>query len=101
MAPAEARAGALRAMGAIEKSKDECRDVQGANLVSEFMGDLRFAGRSMRRSPAFACLAIAIMAIGIGANTAVFSVVDAVLLKPLPYPGAERILTLSTSGGTP
>lgn len=66
--------------------------------------DVRYAGRAWRRSPGFAVLTIFIMALGIGANTAVFSVVNAVLLQPLPYPGGDRIVTLSTSflrtGGT-
>ena len=52
---------------------------------------------ALRRNPGFAVLAIVIMALGIGANTAVFSVVNGVLLKPLPYPGADRIVTLSTA----
>jgi predicted permease len=97
LAPDEARYAALRAMGAIEKSKDESRDLRSGNLAGQFLGDLRYAGRTIRRSPVFSALAITIMALGIGANTAVFSVVNAVLLKPLPYPGADRIVTLSTS----
>ena len=96
LSPEEARYAALRAMGAIEKSKDECRDLRRGRLVGEFLSDLRYAGRTLRRSPGFAALAIAIMAIGIGANTAVFSVVNGVLLKPLPYPNAERLVVLRT-----
>ncbi|MGH9201289.1 MAG: FtsX-like permease family protein, partial [Vicinamibacterales bacterium] len=95
--PDEARYAALRTMGAIEKSKEECRDLRSANLVGEFVADLRYAGRAFRRSPGFAVLTIGIMALGIGANTAVFSVVNGVLLKPLPYSGADRIVTLRTS----
>ena len=65
--------------------------------MNEFISDLRYAGRALHRSPGFSILAVAIMALGIGANTAVFSVVDAVLLEPLPYPGADRIVSLRTS----
>ena len=91
---------ALRAMGAIEKNKDECRDLRPGRLLGEFLGDLRYAGRALRRSPRFAALAVVIMAIGIGANTAVFSVVNGVLLKSLPYPDADRIVVLRTAALT-
>ena len=62
-----------------------------------FWSDLRYAARTVSRSPGLAALVIMIVALGVGGNTAIFSVVNAVLLKPLPYPGADRIVAISTA----
>jgi putative ABC transport system permease protein len=97
LSPKDARNAALRAMGAVAKSKEECRDVRRVNFIDDLLRDLRYAGRSLRRSPGFATLAILIMALGVGANTAVFSVVNTVLLKPLSYRDPDRIVALSYS----
>ena len=96
--PDQARRGAIRALDGIDLRKEECRDMRRINLVDHLAQDVRYALRSLSRNPGFALLAILVMALGIGANTAVFSVVNAVLLKPLPYGDPDRIVTLSTSG---
>ena len=93
--PEEARRSAVRKMGGIVQFQEESRDMRRVNFVDDLLRDLRYAARSLRRSPGFATLSVLIMALGVGANTAVFSVVNAVLLKRLAYRDAERIVTLS------
>jgi putative ABC transport system permease protein len=92
----EARLAAKRAFGGVEQTKDRHRDARSFVWIDDIRRDAAYAIRAARRRPAFALLGVAIMALGIGANTAVFSVVNAVLLKPLPYQDPERIATLST-----
>src|SRR6266568_3891350 len=95
LSPEDARSAALRAMGGVQLRKEECRDMRRVNYVDDLLRDLQYAGRNLRRSPGFATLAVLIMALGIGANTAVFSVVNTVLLKPLSFRDPDRIVTLS------
>jgi predicted permease len=97
MAPDEARKMAQLTVGNVTHLQEECRDMRRVNYIDDLLRDLQYAGRNLRRSPGFATLAILIMALGIGANTAVFSVVNAVLLKPLAYRDADRIVALTNS----
>ena len=79
------------------KQKEAGHEIRTGRLFEDFLRDVRFTGRSLRRSPGFTLTVVLMLALGIGANTAVFSVVNSVLLKPLPYPGADRIVVLRTA----
>ena len=94
MDSAEARRLAAIEFGGLEQTKEECRDVRRGRWLETTLQDLRFGVRSLRRSPGFTTAALATIAIGIGANTAIFSFVNGVLLKPPPYPDADRIVAI-------
>src|SRR5215475_8768984 len=94
MNPEEARNAARKAFGGVEQAKERSRDVRGAQWLEEFWQDLRYGARSLLRNPTFSITAVGILAIGIGANTAIFSVVYAVILRPLPYTGSERLVMI-------
>ena len=94
LVPEEARREALMEMGGIEKRKEECRDVRRVRWLQDLAQDLRFGLRMLRKSPAFTAIAIATLAIGIGANGAIFAVIENVLLKPLPFPDSAQLVDL-------
>ena len=91
MRPDDARRTAMAAFGGIEPIKEAARDVRGSRWLEDLVQDARYAARTMRRAPVFATAAVLSLAIGIGANTAVFGVVDALLLRPLPVPDAGEL----------
>jgi putative ABC transport system permease protein len=94
MAIEEARRKARREFGGIEQSKENCRDARHVSYIQDLVQDLGFGLRMLRNSPAFAFVAILTLALGIGANTAIFSVIHGVLLKPLPFPQQDQLMTV-------
>jgi predicted permease len=90
----EARRQAMIAFGGMERVREEGRDARGVRVLEELLADLRFAVRMCSKHTGFAAATILTLALGIGASTAVFSVVYGVLLKPLPFPEAERLVSV-------
>src|SRR4030095_12942883 len=94
MTPEEARYAALRDMGGVERRKEECRDMRRVRVIENLMQDVRYGLRRLGKGPGFTAVSTLSLALGIGANTAIFSLVDAVLLKLLPVKNPEQLVAL-------
>jgi putative ABC transport system permease protein len=97
LSPEQARTQALKDFGPMEKHKEETREARGVSSFEMLMADLRYGARSLTKRPAYAVLAIVTLGMGIGANTAIFSVINGVLLKPLPYENGDRLVIVRQS----
>ena len=98
LAHPEAARRARLAFGGEDQVKESCREARGTHLPETVIQDLRYGLRAMGHNPGFFAIAALTLALGIGASTAVFSIVDSILLKPLPYPKAERVAMLWREG---
>jgi putative ABC transport system permease protein len=95
MLPQEARFEALRELGGVEQHKEECRDARGIRWLDDCGQDLRYALRILAKSPGFTILSVLMLALGIGANTAIVSTIDALIFRPMPYGQIDRLVSIT------
>jgi predicted permease len=88
----QARKEALLSFGGVERFKEQARDERGGRVLDDLSQDLRFTLRKLRRSPGFTVVVVLTLALGVGANTAIFTLVDSILLRPLPFPSPDRLV---------
>jgi MacB-like periplasmic core domain len=101
MDPVEARYAALREMGGIEQRREQCRDSLGLRLLDELLHDVGYAVRTLANKPGFTSVAVLTLALGSGANAAIFSIFNQALLRPLPVPAPDHLVNLSSPGPRP
>ena len=92
--PQKARSAALRDVGGLEQVKEECRDARGTHWIETTLQDVRYAWRTLFRDLGFTAAAVCTLALGIGANTAIFDVINGVILRPLPYLDPNRLVSV-------
>ncbi|HXJ92812.1 MAG TPA: ABC transporter permease [Terriglobia bacterium] len=95
MTPEEARYTALRELGGVEQIKEECRDMRRVNFIDNLIQDVRYGFRMLAKSPGFTAVVILSLALGIGANTAIFTLLNAIVLKALPVQHPEELVQFS------
>ena len=101
MSPKQARIAALRSFGGITQIKERYRNQRGLPMLEKLKQDLGFGLRQLRRSPGFAATAILTLALGVGANTAIFTLIDSIILRPLPFAQQDRLVFISADGNFP
>jgi len=94
MSPEKAARQARMEFGSLESAKGDCREERGLHLLDEFRRELSYAVRLLRKTPGFTATALLTLAVCLGANLTIFAVIDSVLLRPLPFPDSNRLMTI-------